>query len=181
MATSSQGKSGKNSQKKLGEIRAPRVQIAYDIETGDESIQKSLPFVVGVLADLSPGAAQSDARLRDRKFVDIDADNFDKVMSALKPQASVRVANKLGGDTEHLRVDLTFEELNDFSPAQVARKVPQLAQLLDARERLNDLLAKLEGNERLNDLLAEVVLNAEVQNKAIAQMLERVKAESKSA
>lgn len=172
MATGSQKKSGKNTQKKLGEVRAPRVQISYDVESGDEIKQKTLPFVVGVLADLG-SAAQSEMRLRDRSFVDIDADNFDKVLAAMKPKASLSVVNKLGGDGEQLRVDLSFSEIDDFSPAAVARQVPQLAQLLDARGRLNDLLAKLEGNERLNDLLAEVVLNTEVQTKAYSQQRDK--------
>lgn len=173
MAAGSQRKSGSNTQKKLGEIRAPRVQISYDVEAGDESKQKTLPFVVGVLADLGSGSAQADKRLRDRSFVDIDADNFDKVMAAMKPKASVRVANKLGGEAEHLQADLVFSQIDDFSPAAVAKQVPQLAQLLEARSRLNDLLAKLEGNERLNDLLAEVVLNTEVQVKAHSELQKR--------
>lgn len=162
----------KSTQKKIGEVRAPRVQISYDVELGDAVTQKTLPFVVGVVADLNPGADKTESRFRDRSFVDIDVDNFDKVMAATKPTISIRVPNKLGGE-ENLRTELTFSQLEDFSPAAVAKKVPQLAQLMAVRGRLNDLLAKLEGNDRLNDLLAEVVLNTEVQARAQLEMQKR--------
>ncbi len=159
-------------QKKIGKVRPPRVQITYDVETGDSVKQKALPFVVGVLADLNPGGA-NETRLRDRSFVSIDGDNFDKVMSAVNPTVSLSVPNKLSSEGGNMRLDMSFSELDAFSPARVARSVPELNQLLEARERLNDLLAKLEGNDKLNDLLAEVVLNTEVQVKACSEQRER--------
>lgn len=159
-----------NTQKKLGKIRPPRVQITYDVEVGDAVQQKVLPFVVGVVADLVPGGGLAGERLRDRQFIEVDVDNFDKVMGSLKPTLNFSVDNKLGGEDEKLGITMSFSELNSFSPASVAKAVPQLARLLEARGRLNDLLAKLEGNDRLNDLLAEVVFNTEVQKMACSQI-----------
>lgn len=159
-----------NTQKKLGKIRPPRVQITYDVEVGDAVQQKVLPFVVGVVADLAPGGALAGERLRDRQFIEVDVDNFDKVMGSLSPTLNLSVDNKLGGEDEKLGVTMSFSELASFSPASVAKSVPQLARLLETRGRLNDLLAKLEGNDRLNDLLAEVVLNTEVQKMACSQV-----------
>lgn len=159
-----------STQKKLGKIRPPRVQITYDVEVGDAVKQKVLPFVVGVVADLAPGGALGDTRLRDRGFTEIDGDNFDKVMGSLNPTLTLSVPNRLGGENEKMRIEMQFPEMEAFSPASVAKSVPALAQLLEARGKLNDLLAKLEGNERLNDLLAEVVLNTEVQEKAYTEV-----------
>lgn len=159
-----------STQKKLGKIRPPRVQITYDVEVGDAVQQKVLPFVVGVVADLAPGSSLAGERLRDRQFIEVDVDSFDKVMSSLSPTLVFSVENRLGGDAEKLGVTMSFSEMESFSPASVAKAVPQLARLLRARGRLNDLLAKLEGNDRLNDLLAEVVLNTEVQKIAHSEV-----------
>ncbi len=159
-----------NTQKKLGKIRPPRVQITYDVEVGDVVQQKVLPFVVGVVADLAPGGSLAGERLRDRQFIEVDLDNFSKVMSSLNPTLNFSVANKLSSESEKLGITMSFSEMSSFSPANVAKSVPQLARLLETRGRLNDLLAKLEGNDRLNDLLAEVVLNTEVQKKACSQI-----------
>jgi type VI secretion system protein ImpB len=169
MSTSSH----KNTQKKIGKVRPPRVQITYDVETGGATKQKSLPFVVGVVADLSPGASATQTPLRDRAFIEIDNDNFDKVMAAQKPTVNLSVPNKLSSEKPTLRVDLTFSSMDDFSPSGIVKAIPELKALTDQRDRLNELLAKLEGNEKLNDLLAEVVLNTEVQGKAISEVEER--------
>lgn len=159
-----------NTQKKLGKIRPPRVQITYDVEVGDVVQQKVLPFVVGVVADLAPGGSLAEERLRDRQFIEVDVDNFDKVMRSLNPTLKFSVENKLNDESGKLGISMSFSEMASFSPASVAKAVPQLARLLETRGRLNDLLAKLEGNDRLNDLLAEVVLNTEVQKMACSQM-----------
>ena len=159
-----------NTQKKLGEIRPPRVQITYDVEVGDVVQQKLLPFVVGVIADFAPGGYVAGERLRDRHFIEVDVDNFSKVMSSLSPTLSFQVTNKLRDESEKIEVTMSFSEMSSFSPASVAKAVPQLSRLLETRSRLNDLLAKLEGNDRLNDLLAEVVLNTEVQAKACSEI-----------
>ncbi len=163
----------KNMQKQIGRERPPRVQITYDVEVGNETKQKTLPFVVGVLADLGPGGAQEELRIRDRSFTDISEDNFDKVMAAMAPTLSLSVPNRLSGERERLEVSLKFKEMSDFTPEGVARAVPQIARLLDARAKLNDLLAKLEGNERLNDLLVEVVSDADVQAKVYSEIEQR--------
>lgn len=160
----------KSTQKTIGKIRPPRVQITYDVEVGDAVKQKVLPFVVGVIADLAPGGAMSGTRLRDRGFVTIDGDNFDRVMASLGPALKLSVPNHLSGDSEKLAIDLKFSEMESFSPARIAESVPALADLLEVRGRLNDLLAKLEGNDKLNDLLAEVVMNTEIREKAVGEV-----------
>lgn len=157
--------SRKNTQQKLTKVRSPRVHISYDVEVGGTSEQKELPFVVGVVADLSAGAASGDKRLRDRAFVEIDTENFDRVMAAMKPALTLKVPDRMRGEGQ-IGVDLKFSDLDSFSPQAVAAAVPQLARMLETRARLNDLLAKLEGNEQLNELLAEVVLNSEIQVRA---------------
>ena len=159
-----------NTQKKLGKIRPPRVQITYDVEVGDAVQQKVLPFVVGVVADLAPGGSLAGTRLRDRQFIEVDVDSLDKVMGSLNPTLKFSVENRLNADGEKLGITMSFPEMASFSPANVAKSVPQLAKMLETRGRLNDLLAKLEGNDRLNDLLAEVVLNTEVQKLAHSEM-----------
>lgn len=158
-----------STQKKITKIRSPRVHISYDVEVNGATENKELPFVVGVIADLSAGAGRGDKRLRERNFAEIDAENFDRVMEATGPALSLKVPNRIQGEGE-MNVDLKFTSLDSFSPGDIAMAVPQLAQLLETRARLNDLLAKLEGNDRLNDLLAEVVLNSEVQMRAKSEL-----------
>lgn len=155
----------KGAQGKLGKVRPPRVQITYDVEIGGASKEKELPFVVGVLADLSAKGGDPEQRLKDRNFVEIDADSFDKVMAATKPAVTLRVPNRLTGEGD-VNIELKFKDMDSFSPHSVAKSVPALAQMLEVRNRLSDLLAKLEGNERLNDLLAEVVMNTAIQHQA---------------
>lgn len=159
----------KGIQKKLGKVRPPRVHISYDVDVGNAVEQKELPFVIGVLADLSGQAGSKSGGLADRHFVEIDAENFDKVMAAMAPTISVSVPNRLRGDGM-LNVNLQFDSMDSFSPAAIANAVPSVKKLLEAREKLNDLLAKLDGNEQLNDLLAEVVSNTEIQQKAKSEL-----------
>jgi type VI secretion system protein ImpB len=156
-------------QGKIGKIRPPRVQITYDVEIGGASKEKELPFVVGVIADLTAQGGDPEQRLRDRHFVEIDIENIDKVMTAMRPAVSVRVPNRLTGEGQR-KVELEFLTMESFSPDAVAKSVPELAKLLETRVRLSDLLAKLEGNERLNDLLAEVVSNTEIQVQAQSEI-----------
>lgn len=156
-------------QKRIGKVRPPRVQITYDVETGGAIEEKTLPLVVGVIADLAPGSSAQE-RLRDRAFISVDAENYDAVMAAMSPRLQLVVENRLCEDSNRLTVDLAFGALESFTPAAVARSVPAIAQLLQARARLNDLLAKLEGNERLNDLLAEVVNDEGVQAQALKEV-----------
>jgi len=156
-----------NTQAKLNTVRSPRVQITYDVETGGDVAQKTLPFVVGVIADFAPGGTQSDKRLAERKFVEVERETLDNVMASLKPSLTTSVANKTGSEGGTISINMDFTSMENFTPAHIAKTIPQIAQLLETRANLNDLLAKLEGNEKLNDLLAEVVLNSKVQEVAV--------------
>ncbi len=148
--------------KKLGRVRPPRVQITYEVETGGAIQMKELPFVVGVLADLSGKPEEPLPRLRDRKFVEIDRDNFDAVMKGMKPHLAVRVDNKLTNDDTKLGVELRFGSMEDFEPENVARQVEPLRKLLESRIQLKALLAKTDGNERLAERLQEIIGNTEL-------------------
>ena len=152
-------------QHKLDRVRAPRVQITYDVEIGDAIEMKEIPFVVGVLADLSGKPEDPLPRLKDRKFVEIDRDNFDKVLEGTKPRLAYQVENKLtGGDTK-MGVELRFKSLDDFHPERVAQQVPPLKKLVDARSRLSDLLNKLDGNDKLDAILQKVISDTEALQK----------------
>ncbi|PTD96288.1 type VI secretion system contractile sheath small subunit [Pseudothauera lacus] len=159
-------------QKRLQKVRPPRVQLTYDVEIGDAIEQKELPFVVGVLGDFSAQSEQSQGKLRDRKFVNIDMDNFDDVMGAIAPRAAFRAKNKLSPEGGEIGVDLTFRSFEDFRPESVVQQVAPLRKLMEARSRLSDLRNKLAGNEKLDDLLSEVLSNTE--------QLQRLGAEHKS-
>jgi type VI secretion system protein ImpB len=151
-----------STQHKLDRVRAPRVHITYDVETGGAIEMKELPFVVGVLADLSGKPEEPLPRLRDRKFVEIDRDNFNAVMKGMKPHLAYRVENKLTADDTKLAVELRFNGLEDFEPEQVARQVEPLRKLLESRIQLKALLAKTDGNERLGERLQEIIGNTEL-------------------
>jgi type VI secretion system protein ImpB len=133
------------------------VQITYDVEVGGAIQLKELPFVVGVLGDFSGKPAEPLPRLKDRKFVNIDRDNFNQVMAGMKPRVAFKVDNKLTNDDTKLGVELNFRSLDDFEPEQVARQVEPLRKLLDARQRLSDLVLRMDGNDRLEEMLQEVV------------------------
>ncbi len=150
-------------QKRLDRVRPPRVQLTYDVEIGDAIEQKELPFVVGVLGDFTgqPGGDQAQTRLKDRKFVNVDLDNFDDVLAGMAPRASYRVKNRLGADGGEFAVNLEFRQIDDFRPEAVVQQVEPLRRLLEVRARLSDLRNKLAGNERLEDLLGEVLGHAE--------------------
>lgn len=148
-------------QHKLDRVRPPRVQITYDVETGGAVQTKELPFVVGIMADLSGQPAEPLPKVKDRKFVEIDGDSFNGVLAATKPRLAIRADNLLAGDDSKLNVELKFSSLDDFSPLAVAQQVEPLRKLLDARGRLVDLLAKLDGNDDLDRLLQEIVANTD--------------------
>lgn len=149
-------------QHKLDRVRRPRVQITYDVETGGAQEQRELPFVVGVLADLSAQPASPLAPLKERKFVPIDRDNFNDVLAKSAPRIATRVNNRLTNDNTELPVELKFSSMSDFEPANVARQVPALKELLEMRSHLAQLLNKLEGNDQLESLLADVLNNSDV-------------------
>jgi type VI secretion system protein ImpB len=150
-----------STQHKLDRVRPPRVQITYDVEVGDAQQKKELPFIVGVLADLSGNPAQALPRVKDRKFVEIDRDNFNDVLASSAPRAVFRVDNKLANDGSKINVELKFNHIDDFTPTSIVKQVEPLRKLLEARQRLNDLLGKLDGNDKLDELLQEVVANSD--------------------
>jgi type VI secretion system protein ImpB len=149
-----------STQHKLDRVRPPRVQITYDVEIGGAIQKKELPLVVGILSDLG-GATQQPLSLKDRKFVEIDRDNFNEVMQSLAPSLSFSVDNFVDKEASSMPVALTFESIDDFSPVSLTNKVEGLKKLLASRQRLNDLLAKLDGNDELNDALLDVVSKPE--------------------
>src|SRR5688572_22612059 len=149
-------------QHKLDRVRRPRVQITYDVETGGAQEIKELPFVVGVMADLSGQPKDAPRPLKERKFVPIDRDNFNNVLEKAAPRVAVTVPNKLSDEKDSmLNVELNFKNIDDFEPAAVARQVPALKQLLEMRDQLNQLLGKMEGNDKLAELLSDVLTNGD--------------------
>ena len=148
-----------SSQKFIARNRAPRVQIEYDVETYGAQKKVQLPFVMGVLSDLSGKPTEPLAPVADRKFLDIDVDNFDARMKAIKPRVAIQVPNTLTGEG-NLAVDITFETMDDFSPAAIARKVEGLRQLLEARQQLANLITYMDGKTGAEELLARVIKDA---------------------
>ncbi|MFZ5764385.1 MAG: type VI secretion system contractile sheath small subunit [Thermodesulfobacteriota bacterium] len=145
----------------LDRVRAPRVQITYDVEIGGAIAKKEIPFVVGVLSDLAGKPDEPLPKLKDRKFVEIDRDNFNTVLEGMKPRLAYRVDNKLTNDDSKMGVELRFKSLDDFHPEQVAQQVTPIRKLVEARKRLSDLLAKLDGNDKLDELLQGVLANTD--------------------
>jgi len=153
-------------QKKLERVRPPRVNISYDVETGGAIETKELPFLMGVLADLSGNPAEALPRLKDRKFVEVNPDNFDSVLKSMKPRVQFTVANKLNPESGgKIGVDLTFESLDDFNPEAVAKNVGPLKQLLELRTKLADLRGSLQGNDKLEEILQSTLNNADAMKK----------------
>ncbi len=153
-------------QHRLDRVRPPRVQITYDVEIGDAIVMKQLPFVGGILADLSGKPEEALPPLKQRKFVFIDRDNFNEVLAKAKPRLAFQVDNKLDKEEDtKLNVALTFDHIDDFEPLQVVRKVAPLSQLYEARKRLSDLLSKLDGNDDLDKLLQDVLQRTEGMSK----------------
>jgi type VI secretion system protein ImpB len=145
-----------SSQKFIARNRAPRVQIEYDVETYGAQKKVQLPFVVGVMADLSGKPAEPLPPVADRKMLEIDVDNFDDRMRAMKPRVAFMVPNTLTGEG-NLAVDITFESMDDFSPAAVARKVDALNKLLEARTQLSNLLTYMDGKSGAEELITKVL------------------------
>jgi len=149
----------------LDRVRSPRVQITYDVEVGDSIEKKEIPFVVGVLGDFSGKPDEPLPKMKDRKFVEIDRDNFNKVLEGMKPRAAFRVDNKLANDGSQLAVDLRFKSMDDFHPESVAEQITPLKKLVEARKRLSDLLTKLDGNDKLDELLQDIISNTDALKK----------------
>lgn len=147
---------GKSGQRFIKENRAPRVHIEYEVETFGAKQKVELPFVMGVLSDLSGKSHVEKKAIKDRDLVEFDMDNFDQRMEAIAPRAAFNVENKLSGEGQ-VAVDLTFKTMDDFSPGEIAKNVPALAKLLEARNQLNDLLLYMDGKDGAQDLLDKVL------------------------
>jgi type VI secretion system protein ImpB len=148
-------------QHKLDRVRRPRVQISYDVETNGAMQKVELPFVVGVMADLSGQPKEALRPMKERKFTTIDRDNFNDVLAKSAPRLAMKVQNKLTGDDSKLAVELNFKHIDDFEPARVAEQVGPLKELMAMRSRLTQLLSKMEGNDKLEALLGDVLSNTE--------------------
>jgi type VI secretion system protein ImpB len=157
-------------QKKLDRVRKPRVHITYDVETEGAQVVKELPFVVGVLGDFSGQPTEPLKPLKDRKFIQIDRDNFNDVMSRMTPGLNLRVKNTLKDDGSELGVQLKFSNVDDFSPENVAQQVDPVKKLLDTRDKLRDLLTKIDRSEDLEGLLEKVLSNTEELKKLADQV-----------
>ena len=157
-------------QHKLDRVRRPRVQITYDVETKGAMVKTELPFVVGVMADLSGQPKTALPGLKDRKFINIDRDNINDVLAKAAPRLAMKVQNRLTDEDTKLAVELNFNSLDDFAPDQVAQQVAPLKELLAMRQRLTELLSKMEGNDKLERLLADVLGNTEKAMELAKQM-----------
>ena len=146
---------------KLKRVRKPRVHITYEVETNGAVVQKELPFVVGVMGDFSGDPTKKLDPLAKRKFINIDRDNFNDVMQRMTPGLNLRVQNTLANDGSEMGVNLKFNKIEDFEPAQVARQVDPLSKLLDTRDKLRDLLSKIDRSSDLEELLGKVVENTD--------------------
>src|SRR5688572_3851192 len=146
---------------KLKRVRKPRVHITYDVETEGAVVQKELPFVLGVVGDFSGNPTEPLKPLKDRKFIQIDRDNFNDVMKRMTPGLNMRVENTLKGDGSEMAVPLKFTSLEDFEPANVVKQVEPLRKLLETRDKLRDLAAKVDRSEGLEKVLENVLQNTE--------------------
>jgi type VI secretion system protein ImpB len=148
-----------STQHKLDRVRPPRVHITYDVEIGDAVEQKEIPFVVGVLSDLSGKPEKPLPPLKERKCIEIDRDNFNSILEGMKPRLAFKVDNRVEDDDTQIGVELTFNSLDDFHPEKIARQVEPIRKLVEARKKLYNLLGKLDGNDKLETLLQDVITN----------------------
>ncbi len=150
-------------QHKLDRVRPPRVQITYDVEVGGAIELKELPFVVGVLGDFVGKPEDPLPPLKERKFVEIDPDNFNQVLAGMKPRVAFNVENKLQDDGSKMGVDLKFTNIEDFEPDNVVQQVEPLRKLVEARQKLSDLRSKMDGNDKLESILQDIISNTDKQ------------------
>jgi type VI secretion system protein ImpB len=154
-----------STQHKLDRVRKPRVQITYDVELNGAMQLKELPFVVGVLGDFSGKPDQALPPLKERKFVQIDRDNFDSVLAAMNPRVAYRVDDKLSGkEGNQINVELRFKSIDDFAPENVAKQVDPLRKLLETRDKLKNLLNRMDGNDKLEELLTQIINSADTRD-----------------
>ncbi len=144
---------------KLGRVRKPRVHITYEVETEGAQVLKELPFVVGILGDFSGDPTEPLRPLAERRFIQIDRDNFNQVMARMTPGLNIRVDNKLANDGSQMAVALKFNTIEDFEPARVAEQVPALKALLETRNKLRELMSKVDRSQGLENLLEQILQN----------------------
>ncbi|MDR2666948.1 MAG: type VI secretion system contractile sheath small subunit [Holosporales bacterium] len=145
----------------LSRVRTPRVHITYDVEIGDAIEKKELPFVVGILADLSGNPENPLPKMRNRKFVEIDRDNFMEIMGIIHPRLVIRVRNRLSDETPEISVELRFKKIEDFEPQNLAKNIPSLAVLYEKRNSFKNLITKMDGNDALEALLTQIMKNSD--------------------
>ncbi|NNF00950.1 MAG: type VI secretion system contractile sheath small subunit [Pyrinomonadaceae bacterium] len=150
-------------QKKLDRVRPPRVQITYDVEVGDAIEMKELPFVLGVMGDFVGKPEDPLPALKNRKFVEIDPDNFNAVMAGMKPRLAYTIENKLQDDGSKMGIELNFNNIEDFEPDQIVQQVEPLRKLVEARQKLSDLRSKMDGNDKLETMLEDIIADADKQ------------------
>lgn len=150
-------------QHKIDRVRPPRVQITYDVEVGGAIELKELPFVVGVMGDFVGKSEEPLAAFKNRKFVEIDPDNFDQVMSGMAPRLAYTVDNKMQDDGSKVGVELKFKSIEDFEPDRIVQQVEPLRKLVEARQKLSDLRSKMDGNEKLESMLEDIIGNSDKQ------------------
>jgi len=144
---------------KLKRVRRPRVHITYEVETEGAEVLRELPFVVGIMGDFSGDPTEPLKPLSERKFIQIDRDNFNEVMARMTPGLNLRVDNKLADDGTQMAVSLRFDAIEDFEPARVAEQVPALKALIETRNKLRDLMSKVDRSEQLESLLEQILTN----------------------
>lgn len=159
---------GASTAHKLDRVRKPRVQITYDVHIGEAVEMKDLPFVVGVMADLSGQPKEPLRKLSERSFVEIDRDNINEVLAAANPRVALKVPNRLANDDTKMAVEVNFKSMDDFEPARVAEQIPALKELLDMRKRLEQLMTKIEGNDKAEAILDQLLSDHE-KAKTLAQ------------
>jgi len=150
-------------QHKIDRLRPPRVQITYDVEVGGAIELKELPFVVGVMGDFVGKPEEALPAFKNRKFVEIDPDNFDQVLSGMKPRVAYTVDNKLQDDGSKMGIELKFNNMEDFEPDQIVQQVEPLRKLVEARQKLADLRSKMDGNEKLETMLEDIISSSDKQ------------------
>jgi type VI secretion system protein ImpB len=155
---------------KLSRVRKPRVHIKYDVETEGAQVERELPFVMGIMGEFSGDPTKPLPSLTDRKFVQIDRDNFNDVMARIGPGLNLKVDNTLAGDGSQMAVDLKFNSIEDFEPGRIVEQVPALKALMETRNKLRDLMSKVDRSEELENLL-EQVLQSESELKSLSNQL----------
>ena len=155
---------------KLKKVRKPRVHITYDVETEGAAVKKELPFVIGVTGDFSGHNTQDLKPLKDRRFIQIDRDNYNDILKRMNPKLEIKVDNTLSDDNSEIAVSLSFKSLDDFEPAAIVNQVEPLKQLMETRNKLRDLMTKVDRSEDLENILEEVLNNTASLDKLASEL-----------